>query len=482
MDMKRLAPALVAVFVVLAATAQAVDKAGQIDALVKQYVDLGQFNGAVLVAENGKVIFEKGYGLANLEWGIPNAPDTKFRLGSITKQFTAALVLQLVEEGKLSLDAKLSDVLPTYRKDTGARVTLRQLLNHTSGIPSYTDQPRFISEISRNPYSVDDMVGKLCSGDLQFEPGSTFRYDNCGYILLGAVLEKATGKPYETLLKERILDKAGMADSGYDHSAPVLPRRAQGYSHAAGGLANAAYLDMSLPYAAGAMYSTVRDLYRWDQALVGETVLSAGAKKLMWTPGLEHYGFGWEIVTAPIGPGKSERTVESHGGGINGFSTLIARIPADRHLVVFLCNTGASRYEAMSAGVWDVLYGRTPSAPKRPIGEVLAAVAMNDGADAAIARYRKLKATEAERYDFNERELNALGYQLLAVGKVDAAVAVFALNVEMFPTAANPYDSLGEGLALAGKKSEAIKAYAKSLELDPSNLNAIEQLSKLAKQ
>ncbi len=482
MNTKRVVVTVVAAVVLAAATARAADKAAQIDALVTQYVELGQFNGAVLVAENGRVLLEKGYGLANMEWGIPNAPDTKFRVGSITKQFTSALVMQLVDEGKLSLDAKLSEVLPGYRKDTGDRVTLRQLLNHTSGIPSYTDSPSFRAEISRDPYAVGDMVTTLCSGDLQFEPGSTFRYNNCGYVLLGAIIEKATGKRYETALQERILDPAGMADTGYDHAATVLPRRAQGYQRTPGGVVNAPYLDMSLPYAAGALYSTVRDLYRWDRALESDKVLSAKAKALMWTPGLGHYGFGWTIATAPIGPGGAERTVISHGGGINGFATNIARIPADGNLVVFLCNTGAARYEAMSAGVWDVLYGRPPAVPKRPVGEVLAAVAMRDGAEAAVARYRQLKATEAEGYDFHERELNNVGYQLLAAGKVDAAVAVFTLNVEMFPTSSNPYDSLGEALAAAGKKNDAIKAYAKSLELDPSNLNAIDQLSKLAKQ
>jgi len=479
---KRVLAMLTAVVVLTAATARAADKSAQIDALVTQYVELGQFNGAVLVAENGTVILEKGYGLANMEWGIPNAPDTKFRIGSITKQFTSALVMQLVEEGTLSLDARLSDLLPGYRKDTGDRVTLRQLLNHTSGIPSYTDSPSFRAEVSRDPYTANEMVTKLCSGDLQFEPGSTFRYNNCGYVLLGAIIEKATGKPYEAALKQRILDPAGMADTGYDHAAAVLPRRAQGYERTPGGVINAPYLDMSLPYAAGALYSTVRDLYRWDRALLGEKILSAKAKAATWEPGLQGYGFGWGIATAPIGPGRAERTVISHGGGINGFATSIARVPADGNLVVFLCNTGAARYEAMSAGVWDVLYGRTPAAPKRPIGEVLAAVAMNDGAEAAVARYRELKATEADRYDFHERELNNVGYQLLAAGKVDDAVAVFTLNVELFPTSSNPYDSLGEALAAAGKKNDAIKAYAKSLELDPSNLNAIDQLAKLAKQ
>lgn len=470
------------VFLLGVSSLAAADKAQQIDALVRQYAELGQFGGAVLVAENGKVILEKGYGLANMEWGVPNAPDTRFRLGSITKQFTAAVIMQLVEEGRLSLDARLVDVLPGYRKDTGEKVTVRHLLNHTSGIPSYTSDPRFRPEVSRNPYTVSDMVSKLCSGDLQFEPGGTFTYNNCGYVLLGAIIERLDGRPYEAALKARVLDRLGMADTGYDRSRPILPRRAQGYERTPDGLVNASYIDMSLPYAAGALYSTVRDLYTWDQALYGETVLSAQAKEQMFTPGLGSYGFGWGITKKPIGPGKSERTVISHGGGIDGFSSHISRVPADRHLVVLLNNGGSSRLEGLSNGIWDVLYGRTPPVPRRPIGEVLGAVALKDGAEAAIARYRELKEREADRFDFHERELNLLGYRLLAAGKADAAVEILRLNAELFPESSNTHDSLGEGLAAAGKKDEAIKEYARSLQLDPGNLNAVEALVKLTKR
>ena len=164
------------------------DKAAKIDELMKIYNSYQQFNGAVLVAENGKVIFKKGYGMANMEWNIPVETDTRFRLGSITKQFTSMLVLQLVQDGKIKLEGKLTDYLPDYRKETGDRITIHQLLNHTSGIPSYTGLPNFFQEVSRNPYSVSDFVKKFASGDLEFEPGAKFNYNNSGYFLLGAIL------------------------------------------------------------------------------------------------------------------------------------------------------------------------------------------------------------------------------------------------------------------------------------------------------
>jgi CubicO group peptidase (beta-lactamase class C family) len=188
------------------------------------------------VAENGKVIFKKGYGMANMEWNIPVETDTKFRLGSITKQFTSMLILQLVQEGKIKLEGKLTDYLPDYRKDTGDRITIHHLLNHTSGIPSYTGLPNFFQEISRNPYSVSDFVKKFASGDLEFEPGGKWNYNNSGYFLLGAIVERVTGKPYEQALKERILDPVGMKNTGYDHYDTILAKRAAGYEKRPGGL------------------------------------------------------------------------------------------------------------------------------------------------------------------------------------------------------------------------------------------------------
>src|SRR5262245_11012821 len=193
------------------------------------------FNGTALVAENGKIIYKGAFGKANMEWDIPNAPDTRFRLGSITKQFTSMLTLQLVEQGKIKLDGKISDYLPDYRKDIGEKVTIHHLLTHTSGIPSYTSQPKFFEDVSRNPYKVVDFVQKYTSGNLEFEPGSKFSYNNSGYFLLGAIIEKVTGKSYEQVLKENIFDPAGMKNTGYDHHDTLIPKRASGYTKTADG-------------------------------------------------------------------------------------------------------------------------------------------------------------------------------------------------------------------------------------------------------
>src|SRR5688500_12032710 len=270
----------------------AASKAESIDALVRRYNELRQFNGTVLVAGESGVVHKKGYGYANFEWQIPNTPDVRFRLGSITKQFTSMVIMQLVAEGKIKLDDRVTTHLTGYRKDTGDRVTIAHLLNHTSGIPSYTALPGFFANESRNPYIPDAFVQKWASGELEFEPGTKWAYNNSGYFLLGAIIEKVTGKTYAEALQERIFDPLGMKASGYDLAAPLIPKRASGYALAGGKYVNAPYLDMTIPYAAGSLYSTVEDLYLWDRALYTEKLLKDDLKKQMFTPGLREYGFG----------------------------------------------------------------------------------------------------------------------------------------------------------------------------------------------
>jgi CubicO group peptidase (beta-lactamase class C family) len=256
----------------------------------------GEFNGTVLVARDGKILYENSFGYANREWNIPNDLETKFEIGSMTKQFTALLILQFVNEGKLDLNGHISDYLPYYRKDTGSRVTIAELLSQTSGIPEFLSKPDFLDgPASRAHFSVREFAVQFCSGNLQFQSGTRFEYSNSGYFLLGAILEQTSGATYESLLQDRILNPLKMNDSGYTHSETVLAHRATGYERTATGFRNARYYDMSIPFAAGAMYSTVGDLLRWDQALYTEQLLPARLRDLLFKPNLEDYGFGWSI-------------------------------------------------------------------------------------------------------------------------------------------------------------------------------------------
>ena len=459
-------------------TLLAQEKAAKIQELLTLAHKYRQFNGTALVAENGKVIYKGAFGMANMEWAIPNTPDTKFRLGSITKQFTAVLALQLVEQGKIKLDGKLSDYLPDYRKDTGKKVTIHHLLTHTSGIPSYTGLPKFRADVSRNPYKVDEFVKKYASGDLEFEPGSKFAYNNSGYFLLGAIIEKVTGKSYEQVLKENILDPVGMKNTGYDHHNTVLPKRAAGYDKRPDTYTNAPYLDMSLPYAAGSMYSTVEDLLLWDQALYTEKVLSAKSKELMYKPFLEKYAYGWDVRDASFKRNDQPVLGIAHGGGINGFSTFILRFPKEKYLIVLLDNTGQTM-DPLAEKLARILYTQPYELPKISISETLDKTIKSKGIEAGIAQYRELKLKESASYDFGERELNTLGYILMRSGKLKEALEIFKLNVEAYPKASNPYDSLGEAYLNLNQKDLAIANYKKSLELNPGNTNAIEVLKGL---
>lgn len=463
-----------------AATVFGQDNVQKIDTLMKQYYDYGQFNGSILVAEKGKIIFEKGYGMANMEWSAPNQADTKFRIGSVTKQFTAAMILQLVEDGKIKLDGKITDYLPDYRKDTGGKITIHQLLNHTSGIPSYTSRPTFFAEESRDPQSVADFVKKFASGDLEFEPGSKFNYNNSGYFLLGAIIEKVSGKTYEAVLKERILDPLGMAATGYDHHATILAKRAAGYEKTPEGYRNASYLDMSLPYAAGSIYSTVEDLYKWDQSLHEGKILSAESRKLMFTPGLSSYGYGVVMVDKAAENGDPKLRFIQHSGGINGFNSLLTRSVDKQQTVVILDNISYGRHHGrITSSIFNILNGKPYDTPKRSIAETLYKIAADKGGVAAVAEYRKLKSENSATYDFAESELNSLGYQLIRMKRLKDAIEIFKLNVEMFPSASNPYDSLGEAYLEDGQKDLALVNYKKAVELDPSNSTALSVVRKL---
>ncbi|AGC45992.1 beta-lactamase [Myxococcus stipitatus DSM 14675] len=459
--------------------ALAAGKKESIDKLASKYLEYRQFNGTVLVADDRGVILKKAYGMANFEWRIPAAPDTKFRLGSITKQFTSMAIMQLVAEGKLRLDDPLSKLLPEYRQDTGARITLTHLLNHTSGIPSFTNRPDFDSKIARNPIPSAELIKQYASGDLEFEPGTKYAYNNSGYYLLGAIIERVTGKSYAQALQERIFDPLGMKSTGYDVSAEVIAKRASGYESTPDGIRNAPYIDMGIPAGAGALYSTVEDLYLWDRALATDTLLPAEHKQRMFTPGLEGYAFGWQHHDLKLDDGKTGIKLVGHGGGIEGFVTLLLRSPDTKEVVILLSNNSRSNIDGLATGIWSILQGVKPTPARRSITEPMVAALAKGTIGDAITTYRTLKATKPEEYKLTPGELNRFGYQLMAKKQLAEAIEIFKLNVEMFPKDGNVHDSLGEAYLARGDKALAIDSYRRSLEFDPKNANAVRVLKEL---
>jgi CubicO group peptidase (beta-lactamase class C family) len=454
----------------------------RIDELVRAYHEQSRFHGAVMVAHKGRVIYRKGFGWANAEWQARNTPATRFRIGSVTKQFTAMLVLMLAEEGKLRLDGTIRDYLPEYPAAQGDRVTVHQLLTHTSGIPSYTNLPGFMTEVSRNPATPAEFLHRFDTLPFEFPPGREFRYNNSGYFVLGVIIERLEGEPYDRVLRRRILEPLGLNETGYDWSADIIPQRASAYRQTLGGLRHAEYLDMSLPYAAGSMYSTVDDLWRWDQALAAGKLLSAESYRLMEAghvvAGPGSYGYGWFVDRVDRGPGRDSATALWHTGGINGFAAMNYRIPEDGVAIIWLDNS--SQGSPLHDRIRDILYGLPYELPRPSIARALLPLIRDQGAATGIRQYRELRARSPAAFDFREPELNTLGYALLRGGRVADAVAIFALNVEMYPAGANTYDSLGEAYLAAGDTALARANYRRSLELNPQNGNAAAILRRIA--
>jgi len=320
--------------VLLTASCLAQDKTSTADVarmeqLIKAYVP-ARFMGSVLVAQDGKVLLDKGYGFANLEWDVPNTPTTKFRLGSITKQFTAASILLLEERGKL----KVEDPVKKYMPDAPAawdKITIFHVLTHTSGIPSLTSFPDFEAHEAQ-AMTPEKLVEWFRDKPLEFEPGTKWNYSNSGYILLGYLIEKISGQSYSEFVQQNIFTPLGMKDSGYDSNSAIIAHRAAGYTPGKSGAVNAGFVDMSIPFSAGALYSTTEDLLRWEQGLFGGKLLKTDSLTKMTTPFKQDYAFGLGVST------QNGHKMIAHDGGIQGFNTFLAYFPDDKLVVAVLAN------------------------------------------------------------------------------------------------------------------------------------------------
>lgn len=368
MTARVLAAAVVIVSCVMAPAARQVPPATltrpqleqKIDELLTAHVAVNGFSGSILLASKGQALVTKGYGYANREWQIPNTPQTKFRIGSVTKQFTSMLVMQLRERGKIQLEASVCTYI-TPCPDAWKPVTIHHLLTHTSGIPTYTGIPVW-RETNMVPKRRDQIVDYFRELPLQWVPGERFAYNNSGYYLLGVVIESVTGRKYEEVLQELILTPLDLKDTGYDWTRTILPRRASGYSGRGDAVVNAAPLDMQQPYAAGSLYSTVEDLLKWDQALYTERLLTAAAKQIMWTPFRENYAYGWTVAPpAPAAFGGHARQL--HTGGINGFTSVIVRLPGPNVTVIVLANTDTAAPAAVARDIAAIYFGQPYTVP-----------------------------------------------------------------------------------------------------------------------
>jgi CubicO group peptidase (beta-lactamase class C family) len=328
---------------------------------IREYMDaatrINRFSGSILVARDGQPIVAGGYGMANYELDVPNTTRTVFRLGSLTKQFTATAVVILQERGKLktgdSICALLADCPASWRP-----VTIRHLLTHTSGIPDYTresavDLPR------AQPFTQSELIALFKDKPLEFPPGDRFSPSNSGYYLLGVIIERASGRSYEEFLQEAIFRPLQMASTGYDRTSRVIKNRASGYGVRGDDLVNAPYIDMSSAFAAGGLYSTGEDLLLWNRALEQEKLLSRASRDELFTAFKGEHAYGWYRRK------RLDRQVLEHDGNIGGFFSSMTRFIDDRVTVIVLGNTARTNTRGVANDLSAIVFGAPYSLPQQ---------------------------------------------------------------------------------------------------------------------
>ncbi len=327
----------------------------KLDEYLNANARLGKFNGVALVAKDGKILLNKGYGWRDAHKRTAHNEQSIFQLGSITKQFTATIILYLQERGKLNVQDKLSKYIPGYPE--GERITIEHLLTHSSGIFNYTNDNRFMNTQTAKPIELEKLIEVFRDKPLNFEPGSKYSYSNSGYILLGYIIRKVSGKSYEQMVRDVIFKPLQMQKSGFDFIALKDPARTTGYFVLDADTVKATIVDFSVSFAAGSIYSTTGDLYKWHKALYTEKIIKQSSLEKAFKPYKNKYGYGWIIDTV------DNRRIIVHGGGIFGFTSDMLRSPADDVCIILLSNTPAD-LTPLTKNLYKVLYNQPYDIPK----------------------------------------------------------------------------------------------------------------------
>jgi CubicO group peptidase (beta-lactamase class C family) len=347
--MKKLYTTGLVILFFLGAAAQEMQQ--KMDALVAAYVGNKKFNGTVLVAQKGNILYDKGYGYSNAENKVLNSPASIFQIGSITKQFTAAIIMQLQQEKKLSLQDKLSKYFKGFAN--GDKITIEHLLTHTSGLYNYTEDSTVMNGDVTKHYSRDELISLFLKYPSDFEPGSKWNYSNTGYLMLGYIIEKVTGKPYEKVVRERILQPLNMSHSGFDFTNLKSTDKTKGYFDLSGSeVKPAPIVDSTIAYSAGALYTTTSDLYKWDRAIYSDKILKPESWKQVFTPYKSKYGYGWGIDSLYGQP------IVSHSGGIHGYSSYILRFPQEELVVIVFDNSSSGSLNPMAKSLAAIVLNK----------------------------------------------------------------------------------------------------------------------------
>lgn len=465
-------------FLVLIQISVAQDKKEKLDEIMKSYHQFNMFDGSVLVAENGKIIYKAAFGMANREWHIPNTTETKFMLGSVSKPITAILMLIQVQKGLIDLDKTIADYVPEFSKKNGKSITIRQLLSHTSGMPNYDIIKDFFPKISRRNFTREEYIQLFMDSALVFKPGTNYYYSSWGYFTLGYIMEKVTGKSYAQLMKDDIFDKLGMTNSGSYYHTQIVTNRASGYDYSLGGYTSADFRDQSNTMGTGDLYSTVEDLFKLHVAISNNTLLNKNLTVEMFTPGIRpwRYGFGWFNQNFKYTATDSV-FANYHLGTTEGFLSFLIRIPSTNSLIVFLCNSAPTHFFGIATSLMKVLYDK-PVILKQPVHKVLETLLATANGEKAITEYKKMKNDSAHYY-IDWLAMDQLGNQLYDLKRFQDASIIFENNALEFPQRDLALFDLAKTYEKLGRKADAIIWYKKTLALNPGYEEAKNRLKDL---
>lgn len=360
--MKKITTYLFLLFAGFELAAQTMEQ--KMDALVSAYAAQGQFNGTVLVGHQNKIVFQKGFGFRNTVRKEMNDANSIFQVGSLTKQFTAAIIMQLYQEKKLDLQDKLSKYFPGFTN--GDQITIEHLLTHTSGLFNYTNDSTVMHGDLAAHYSEEKFLDKFRTYPADFAPGTEWNYSNTGYVILGYIISKIEKKPYETVMRERILRPLGMNHSGFDFTHLSHPQKTTGYFYVHEGGREAPVVDSTISHAAGALYATVGDLYKWERAVSSNKILNEGSWKKVFTPYKNKYGYGWNLDTV------FSRPITHHSGGIPGYLSYILRFPGEDLSVIIVDNSSSNEIFKIAKGLSAIVLNQPYDLPTIKKGITLA--------------------------------------------------------------------------------------------------------------
>lgn len=455
-------------------------KQERLASIMKTYHDYNMFDGSVLVAENGKIIYKSAFGKANREWDIANTPDTKFMIGSVSKPITAMLMLIQVEKGLVDLNKTIADYLPAFKGKPSAKITIKQLLSHTSGMPNYDITKDFFPRISRQNFTREEYIKTYIDSALAFEPGTRYLYSSWGYFTLGYIMEKVSGKSYAQLMKEDIFDKIGMNNSGSYYHTQIVKNRATGYDYSLGDYTSSDFRDQSNTMGTGDIYSTVEDLFKFHLAIQNNTLIGKQLTKEMLTPGLKpaDYGYGWFNKNFKYTPTDSV-TSNFHLGMTEGFISFLLRIPSTNSLIVILSNSSPTDFFGITGDLAKVLYNK-PVKVKQPVHKAIEKAIAQKNTKLAIEQYKKMK-TDSANYYIDWISMNFMAEQLLSMKRLDDARIIAENNVIEFPNKDLVMVTMGNIYLALNRKNDAILAYKKALAIYPGFEEARNRLKELEK-